>query len=54
MIRPAELNPDTLHDAITSVLNSPEHTNAARVLATEIAAMPPPSATARHIVTTLE
>jgi hypothetical protein len=54
MIRPAELKPDTLQDAVTSVLKSPEHTNAARVLATEIAAMPPPSATASHIVTILE
>lgn len=52
-IRPTELTPEKLHDVIMSVINSPDHTNAARAVATEIAAMPPPSGTTSHIATTL-
>jgi UDP:flavonoid glycosyltransferase YjiC (YdhE family) len=51
VIVPAELAAERLRDAITSVVTSPAYADAARRVATEIAAMPPASSVAAELAT---
>ena len=54
VILPAELAPERLRDAITSVLANESYTEAARGVATEIAAMPPAATVANELATLLD